>query len=130
MSQRHKENVMSDPAPEVTASLDERQRQLLRSAQAAIEADPHFAALTAAGQPAPTLSRAEVETGLSETQRGYLYLRYDVQGAAPQEFWAHVGAAPKLSWKSGQVSVVLPPAEPAPTAAAITTPAAPAKGQS
>lgn len=115
---------MSEPAPDVTASLDERQQALLRSAQATIEADPHFAALSAGGQPAPSLSRAEVETGLSETQRGYLYLRYDVQGATPQEFWAHVGTAPKVSWKSGQVSVVLPPAGPAATAPA------PAKGQS
>lgn len=86
-----------------TAAPKERQQQLLQAARQAIEADPHFASLSGA-----TLARAEVNAGLSESQRGYLYLRYDVPGATPQEFWAHVADATAVKWKSGQVGVTLP----------------------
>ncbi|MGY2894345.1 hypothetical protein [Deinococcus sp. UYEF24] len=74
--------------------------QLLSRAQAVIEADPHFKALTGA-----ILQRGEVNAGVEETESGYLYLRYDVPGAVPQEFWAHWGKKDHLSWSSGQVSV-------------------------
>lgn len=102
------------------AAPDARQGQLLQAARQVIEASPEFTALTPANQTAPKLSQAEVNAGLSETQKGYLYLRYDMPGATPQEFWAHVGPATKLSWKSGQVSVTLPEA----AAQAAATPAA------
>ena len=74
--------------------------QLLTRAQAAIEADPHFKALTGA-----SLQRGEVNAGVAETENGYLYLRYDVPGAVPQEFWAHWGKKDHVGWSSGQVSV-------------------------
>lgn len=83
-----------------------RQQQLIQAACGQIEADPQFRTLNGA-----VLSHTEVNAGLSETQKGYLYLRYDVPGATPQEFWAHVGPSAKLSWHSGQVSVPLGPAE-------------------
>ena len=78
----------------------DQHQELLKQAQAVIEADSNFKALTG-----PTLSRAEVNAGVPATDHGYLYIRYDVPGATPQEFWAHQGSHDKLSWKSGQVSV-------------------------
>ncbi|MBB5377689.1 sarcosine oxidase delta subunit [Deinococcus metalli] len=106
---------MSSPArpplllvpPSAASEPTDRQRQLYAAAAAQIEAAPEFAALHGA---AP--SRAEVNVGLPDTQRGYLYLRYDVPGGTPQEFWAHVGRAARLNWRTGQVTVPLdtPPA--------------------
>lgn len=46
-----------------------------------------------------------MNAGVAATSPGYLYLRYDVPGAFPQEFWAHWGKADPLAWKNGQVSV-------------------------
>ena len=83
-----------------SGTVTEGHRQLLQKAQTLIEADPNFRALKG-----PTLSRAEVNAGLAPTESGYLYLRYDVPGATPQEFWAHQGTHDRLNWKSGQVSV-------------------------
>ncbi len=80
-----------------------RQQQLCAAVCAVIEADERFRALHQ-----PALSRAEINAGLPETGPGYLYLRYDVPGAVPQEFWGHVGKTQKLAWKSGQVCVPLP----------------------
>lgn len=80
-----------------------RQQALLDAAQAQLAADPHFAALDH-----PHLTRAEVNEGLTETETGYLYLRYDVAGGTPQEFWAHFGAHARVAWKSGQVTVPSP----------------------
>ena len=74
--------------------------QLLTRAQAVIEADPHFKTLTGA-----RLQKGEVNAGVAETENGYLYLRYDVPGAVPQEFWAHWGKKDHVGWSSGQVSV-------------------------
>lgn len=89
-----------------------RQQQLLRAACQQIEADPHFQTLGRA-----SLDHAEINAGLAETQQGYLYLRYDVPGAAPQEFWANIvpkvsllpASQPKttVNWKTGQVRVAL-----------------------
>lgn len=73
---------------------------LLTRAQALIEADPHFEALTGA-----TMLKGELNAGVGETESGYLYLRYDVPGARPQEFWAHWGKKDHVGWSSGQVSV-------------------------
>lgn len=73
---------------------------LMQRAQTLIEADPHFLALKS-----PVLSRAEVNAGTPATTPGYLYLRYDVPGATPQELWAHWGKADHVAWKSGQVTV-------------------------
>ena len=73
---------------------------LFTRAQTLIEAEPHFKVLTGA-----TLQRGEVNAGAAETENGYLYLRYDVPGAVPQEFWAHWGKRDHVGWSSGQVSV-------------------------
>jgi len=86
--------IGTDRAP---TSSDAR---LLTRAQAVIEADPHFKALSGA-----SLQRGEVNAGVTETESGYLYLRYDVPGAVPQEFWAHWGKKDHVGWSSGQVSV-------------------------
>ncbi|WP_309570980.1 hypothetical protein [Deinococcus sp.] len=94
--------LVPPPADAVIRTPTARQQRLYAAAAALIEAAPEFAAL-----PAPTPSRAEVNVGLHETQRGYLYLRYDVPGGTPQEFWAHVGRAARLNWKTGQASVPL-----------------------
>ncbi|THF85082.1 hypothetical protein E7T09_18805 [Deinococcus sp. KSM4-11] len=102
------------PASAAGAEPTERQEQLYAAAAAQIEATPEFATLKGA-----TPSRAEVNVGLDETQRGYLYLRYDVPGATPQEFWAHVGRTARLNWKTGQLTVPLQ-SPPAPTAAGRT----------
>lgn len=77
-----------------------RQQELLEVAERLVAADPHFQQLQH-----PTLNRAEVNEGLAETDQGYLYLRYEVPGAVPQEFWAHYGAQDRVAWKSGQVTV-------------------------
>lgn len=73
---------------------------LLTRTQALLQAEPHFQALHA-----PTLDRAEVNAGLKATEPGYLYLRYQVPGAVPQEFWAHWGTHDRVTWKSGQITV-------------------------
>ena len=86
--------VGADRAP---SALDQT---LMQSAQKLILAAPEMT-----GKPGATLSRAELNAGLAQTTQGYLYLRYDVPGTVPQEFWAHWGHADKVSWKSGQVSV-------------------------
>ena len=57
---------------------------LLLAAQKLILAAPEMQALKGA-----TLGRAELNAGMTDTTAGYLYLRYDVPGAVPQEFWAH-----------------------------------------
>ena len=78
----------------------ERDRALTVAAQALLRQDAHFQRLRT-----PTLSRCEINAGLDETSQGYLYLRYDVVRAVPQEFWAHWGQEDKVAWKSGQVTV-------------------------
>ena len=78
----------------------EQDALLLVRTQALLLADPQFAALDT-----PTLSRAEVNAGLPETAPGYLYLRYEVVGAVPQEVWTHWGTHDRVAWKSGQVTV-------------------------
>lgn len=88
-----------------TAAATDHQKALLDATQKLIQADDHFQQLNT-----PTLSRAEVNEGVEETAQGYLYLRYDVQGAVPQEFWAHWGKADKIAWKSGNISVQAAPA--------------------
>ncbi|GAA5532143.1 hypothetical protein [Deinococcus aluminii] len=80
--------------------LTPQQQALLQAAQAQLQADPQFQQLRQ-----PTLSRVEVNGGLAPTDPGYLYLRYDVPGAVPQEFWAHYGNQNHVAWKSGQVTV-------------------------
>ena len=74
--------------------------QLFTRAQTVIEADPHFKVLNGA-----VFQKGEVNAGVAETENGYLYLRYDVPGAVPQEFWAHWGKKDHVGWSSGQVSV-------------------------
>lgn len=96
-----------------TVTASDKQKALLDAAQKLIQADAHFQQLNA-----PTVSRAEVNEGVEETAQGYLYLRYDVQGAIPQEFWAHWGHADKVAWKSGNISVKEAPAAAQETAAA------------
>ncbi|WP_407571773.1 hypothetical protein [Deinococcus altitudinis] len=86
--------VGSDRAP------TEQDALLLTRTQALLQAEPHFTALNT-----PTLSRAEVNAELTETTAGYLYLRYDVVGALPQEFWTHWGTHDRVAWKSGQITV-------------------------
>lgn len=86
--------VGADRAPSARDAL------LFTQARSAIEADPHFKALTGAA-----LQKGELNAGVAETENGYLYLRYDVPGALPQEFWAHWGKNDHVGWSSGQVSV-------------------------
>ncbi|ULH18001.1 hypothetical protein MF271_23865 (plasmid) [Deinococcus sp. KNUC1210] len=81
----------------------EHDHALLTAAQALLSQDDHFKTLTT-----PTLSRCEVNAGLDDTKAGYLYLRYDVPGAVPQEFWAHWGHSSRVAFKSGQISVARP----------------------
>jgi len=83
----------------------EKDQQLLIQLQALLKADPHFQALEN-----PILSRAEVNAIQQDTETGYLYLRYDVPGAVPQEFWGHWGSRNHVTFKSGQVTVKSPPA--------------------
>jgi hypothetical protein len=86
--------VGADSAPSSRDAL------LFARAQTVIEADPHFKALSGAA-----LQKGELNAGVAETENGYLYLRYDVSGAVPQEFWAHWGKKDHVGWSSGQVSV-------------------------
>ncbi|MGY2896916.1 hypothetical protein [Deinococcus sp. UYEF24] len=86
--------VGSDRAP------TEQDALLLTRTQALLRAEPHFVALNT-----PVLSRAEINAGLAETTAGYLYLRYDVMDALPQELWAHWGTRDRVAWKSGQITV-------------------------
>ena len=83
-----------------TGTLSERDQLLLTQVQALLSKDPHFMALKT-----PTLSRAEVNAGQQDIEAGYLYLRYDVPGAVPQEFWGHWGMHNRVAFKSGQVTV-------------------------
>ncbi|BDP40996.1 hypothetical protein DAETH_09650 [Deinococcus aetherius] len=76
------------------------QQSLLDAAGRLLGADPHFQQLQH-----PTLVCAEVNEGLGETEPSYLYLRYEVPGAVPQEFWAHYGTRDRVAWKNGQVTV-------------------------
>ena len=78
----------------------ERDRALTVAAQALLMQDAHFKLLRT-----PTVSRCEINAGVDETSQGYLYLRYDVAGAVPQEFWAHWGTHEKVTWRSGQITV-------------------------
>lgn len=100
---------------QVTPGVTERQHALLKAATTLIQAAPEFHHLVH-----PVLSRAEVNAGLEETQRGYLYLRYDVTGSVPQEFWAHVGKTAHLNWKTGQLGVPVTPNEASPPSAGQT----------
>lgn len=106
MSARNSDSAQPVPTPTAStgsvSTLTPRQQQLVSAARQQIEADPHFQQLKP-----PAFLRAEVTPGLDETAHGYLYLRYDVPGSTPQEFWAHVSATASLKWKSGQVSVPL-----------------------
>lgn len=105
MNPRPNPSLKADVNPETPvsfAALTSRQQQLLKGACKEIEADPHFRALSR-----PVLAHAEVTPGLDETERGYLYLRYDVQGGAAQEFWAHVSGYVGVKWRTGEVSVPL-----------------------
>ena len=81
-------------------AASEQDRLLLSSACALLKDDPHFQALKTA-----ILSRAELNADQADTEAGYLYLRFEVAGAVPQEFWAHWGAHDRVAWKSGQISV-------------------------
>ena len=83
-----------------TAVPSAQDQTLMQKARTLIEADAHFQGLKA-----PVLSRAEVNAGVASTAPGYLYLRYDVPGAVPQELWAHWGKVDHVAWKSGQVTV-------------------------
>jgi len=80
--------------------LNERDWVLTVAAQALLMQDALFQLLQT-----PTLSRCEINAGLDKTGQGYLYLRYDVAGAEPQEFWAHWGTHGKVAWQSGQITV-------------------------
>ena len=95
-----------------TAAASDKQKALLAAAQKLIQADEHFQQLKEA-----TLSRAEINEGVEETAQGYLYLRFDVSGATPQEFWAHWGHVDKVAWKSGNILVKEAPAAAQETAA-------------
>jgi len=88
-----------------SAGPSEKDQQLLTQVQARLAKDPHFQALKE-----PTLSRVEINAGQSDIEAGYLYLRYDVPGAVPQEFWGHWGSRDHVSFKSGQVTVKSPSA--------------------
>jgi len=97
--------MTSGPAPVLTVVGADRapsanDARLLTQAQTIIEADPHFKALTGA-----QFQKGEVNAGVAETENGYLYLRYAVPGAVPQEFWAHWSKKDHVGWSSGQVSV-------------------------
>jgi hypothetical protein len=79
-------------------------RQLLGRAQALLAATPAFRALSA-----PRLTRLEVNQGVASSENGYLYLRYEVDGATPQEFWTHWGRRDHVGWTTGQISVARGP---------------------
>ncbi|GGJ86942.1 hypothetical protein [Deinococcus aquiradiocola] len=90
--------TQADGTPGGTPTDEER--EIVTKAHALLQADPHFQAL-----PSPALSRVEMNRGVPCSESGCLYLRYEVPGQTPQEFWPHWGKADKVSWKSGQVSV-------------------------
>lgn len=81
------------------AEPGKKDQQLLAQMQALLAKDPHFQALDK-----PTISRAEVNAGQQDTEAGYLYVRYDIPGKVPQEFWGHWGTHDHVAWKSGQVT--------------------------
>ena len=87
-----------------TGAPSERDKHLLVQTQALLAHDERFQALKT-----PTLSRAEVNAIQQETEQGYLYLRFDVPGAVPQEFWGHWGTHDKVAFKSGKVTVSTTP---------------------
>ena len=110
------ENIQNEPQLQMTVlgaerTASEQDQQLLTRAQALLKRDSHFQALKT-----PALSRAEVNAGQADTEAGYLYLRFEVAGAVPQEFWAHWGAHDRVAWKSGQVCVSSAQSNPAPKA--------------
>lgn len=110
------ENIQNEPQLQMTVlgadrAASEQDQQLLGKAQALLRSDPHFQALKT-----PTLSRAELNAGQPDTEAGYLYLRFEVAGAVPQEFWAHWGAHDRVAWKSGQVCVSSSQSNPTPKA--------------
>ena len=73
---------------------------LLTRAQGLLATDDDFKALRQ-----PTLCRIELNLGVPSTQSGHLCLRYEAQGATPQEFWPHWGHHDHVGFKSGQISV-------------------------
>lgn len=75
-------------------------RALVVAAQALLLQDAHFQTLRN-----PTLNRCEINAGLDDAGQGYLYLRFLVTDATPQEFWAHWGKKDRVTWMSGQVTV-------------------------
>ncbi|AZI44118.1 hypothetical protein EHF33_14500 [Deinococcus psychrotolerans] len=83
-----------------SAAPSEKDQQLLTLVQGLLAKDPHFQV-----SDKPILSRAEVNAGQQDTEAGYLYLRYDIPGKVPQEFWGHWGSRDHVAWKSGQISV-------------------------
>ena len=90
--------VINKDGSDGTASTSDQ--ELLKAMQTLLAADEHFKALKQAA-----LSRAEVNAGQQDSEAGYLYLRYDVPGQVPQEFWGHWGMHDRVAWKSGQVTV-------------------------
>lgn len=78
---------------------------LLSRAQSLLAANDDFRALHQ-----PTLGRIELNLGMSAEQSGHLYLRYEVTGATPQEFWPHWGHQDHVNFRSGQISVKRGPA--------------------
>ena len=94
--------IGADGTPGSNASAEDN--QLAERGAALLAQDPHYQALVS-----PVLSRVEVNAGVASTDAGHLCLRYDVTGGTPQEFWPHWGKTDRVSWKSGQISVVKVP---------------------
>ena len=90
--------IRADGTPGGAATPEDH--QLAERGAALLAQDPHYQALVS-----PVLCRVEVNAGVASTDAGHLCLRYDVTGAAPQEFWPHWGKTDRVSWKSGQISV-------------------------
>ena len=78
---------------------------LLSRAQSLLADDDDFRALRES-----ILSRIELNLGVPSTQSGHLCLRYEAQGATPQEFWPHWGHQDHVGFRSGQISVKQEPA--------------------
>lgn len=57
--------------------------------------------------PEAKLVHVESMRGLSETELGRFYLRYQ-QGDRIEEFWGHVGEQAHLNFKTGNLTAVLP----------------------
>lgn len=90
------------------SALTPRELWLAQAADTTLRADPQFTS----AYPGATLSKVESNRGLADSDKGRLYLRYQV-GPSATEFWAYVAQKPSFNFKRGLVGLVPGPNTPA-----------------